>query len=224
MRMIWVALVVGFLVMGAVPHAWAKKNPSASCRSSIGKSVQKAVIAGLKIMGRCHTKRLKGASTGDCNSLANIDFDRAQAQALARMKIACKDGDPVVQNYHAATIAAGFPPYFEAIQGALEKTGTELLGLPLFQGDKQTVKPLQKCHGAVGAGQMLVVAGALKSAVKCQTRIDKSAQTFGPIDPSCLVGAGSAGGKASSKIGKGCGSLSGVVVGSCPTLPGCVVA
>jgi hypothetical protein len=126
--------------------------------------------------------------------------------------------DPVAANYNQPTVALGFPTYLDEIQKALEEGGAELLGAPLFTGDKQTIKPLQKCHGAVGLGQTLVVSGALKSAVKCQSKIDKKAQSFGPI-ASCLTGSGSAGSKAAAKIGKSWGSLSGETVGTRPALP-----
>src|SRR4029453_11299770 len=44
-----------------------------------------------------------------------------------------------------------------------------------------------------------------------------------PLDASCLVGSGGAGAKASGKVQKACGSLSGLDVGSCAGLPGCMV-
>jgi cysteine-rich repeat protein len=223
-RSIRAALALGLLTAVAhEPLALAAKNPSVRCRSSIGKGVLSAVTSGLKIMERCHKTRLKSGSSADCNSLAGTDFQRAKARAVARAKLACKDNDPVGANYNQGTVALGFETYLNAIQKALEEGGAELLGSTLFTGDKQTIKPLQKCHQAVGLGQTLVVGGALKSAVKCQSKIDKKATSFGPIDPSCLSGSGAAGGKASAKIGKSCGSLSGATVGSCPALPDCLL-
>jgi cysteine-rich repeat protein len=224
-RSIRVALALGLLaVVAHEPLAVAAKNPSVRCRSSIGKGVVSAVTSGLKIMGRCHKARLKSGSSANCNSLAGADFQRAKARAVARVKVACKENDPVGANYNQGTVSLGFPTYLDAIQKALEEGGAELLGSTLFTGDKQTIKPLQKCHGAVGLGQTLVVTGALKSAVKCQAKIDKKATSFGPIDQRCLTGSGSASGKASAKIGKSCGSLSGATVGSCPALPGCLLS
>src|SRR5262245_2953998 len=121
MRKITFMLVSGLLgaaaftvvVTGRAPEATAAKNPlkaSVRCRQVIGTALLQVTTAGLKAMDKCHAQRLKGRSAGDCNSLAsNGAYSRAQARALARMRIACKDGDPVLQNYGGASnITQGF--------------------------------------------------------------------------------------------------------------------
>ncbi len=212
---------------GLLSEATAAKNPakaSARCRKMIGKSTVKVVTQGLKTIERCHAQRLKRDGSGDCNSLQGDTFARAKTQALARLNLACKEGDPVAENYGTPIVSSGFDRVLAAIQRNLEESGTALSASPVFQGDAQTVKALKKCHGAVGKGRTSVVQGVVKGATKCQQKVDKGAQAFGPLDPSCLVGAGGTGGKASGKIGKACGSFSGVEVGSCAALPGCLVS
>jgi cysteine-rich repeat protein len=215
------------MVPGRFPRdAMAAKNPakaSVKCRKTIGQGVLKAVTAGLKTIQKCHVQRLKGRASGDCNSLAGAVFDRAEAQALARINAACKAGDPVADNYNAATVAGGFTPVLAAIQAALEESGAALQAPVVFEGDAASVKARRKCHGALGLGRTAVVQGVVKTALKCQQGRDKRATTFGPIDPSCLPGAGSAGGRASGLISRACGAFGGVEVGSCAALPGCLV-
>src|SRR5262245_8210181 len=217
------------VVTGSAPEATAAKNPlkaSVRCRQVIGTALLQVATAGLKAMDKCHALRLKGRSSGDCNSLsASSTYSRAKNRALARMRIACKDGDPVLQNYGGATnITQGFTRVFDVIQRQLEQSGSELLGAPTFSGDKKTVGKLRKCHGALGTGRTQVVQGILRSSFKCQQKIDKKAQSFGPIAGSCLAGAGGAGSKASKMISKACSAFAGSDVGSCDGLPGCLVS
>jgi cysteine-rich repeat protein len=213
---------------GTPPVATAARNPlkaSIRCRKAIGQSVLQAVTAGLKAIQRCHVQRLKGRPTGDCNSLSGAAFSQAKARAQARMNLACKEGDPVLANYGGALPSAAFQNrIFAVIQQELEESGAELQDSPTFtDGDKKSQKVRRKCHGMLGTGRTAVVQSVLKSATKCQQRIDKRAQSFGPIDASCLGGAGGAGSRASSRISRACGSFGGAEVGSCPSLPGCLM-
>ena len=217
---------VVMLAGGTPANVGAAKNPakaSVKCRKVIGQNVLKAVTTGLKAIQQCHARQLKNHQGGDCNALAGSAFDQAQTQAVARIQVACKDGDPVLANYAPASVSGGLPPVLDAIQAALEQSGKALQGLPGFDGDPE-VKVKTKCSSSVGTARTAVVKAALKAALKCQQGIDKSATLFGPLDTSCLAASGSAGGKASGKVQKACGSLSGLDVGSCAALPGCLVA
>jgi len=205
--------------------AVAAKNPakaSVKCRKAIAKNALKATTTGLKAIQKCHARQLKTNSGGDCNALAGGSFDQAQTAAVARIQVACKDGDPVLSNYTPPVVNTGLPPVFDLIQAALEQSGKSLQSLPGFQGDPD-VKTKTKCSSTVGTARTTVVTAAVKAAFKCQGNIDKSASTFGPLDASCTAGSGGAGGKASGKVSKACGSLSGLDVGSCAGLPGCIV-
>lgn len=226
----FVGAAVLVLLAGAPQDATAQRNPqkaSIRCRKVIGKSILQVVTAGLKTIQRCHVQRLNGRSTGDCNSLSGAQagaFSRAVARAGARMNVACKAGDPVLANYgNAPTAGAVVDRILPAIQRELEKSGAELQDSPTFDGDRKSVKARRKCHGMLGTGRTMVIQSVLKSATKCQQRIDKRAQSFGPIDPSCLGSAGGAGGRASGKITRACNSFAGGDVGSCASLPGCLV-
>lgn len=218
------------VLMGIPPEATAQRSQRESirCRKVVGQSILQAVTAGLKAIQRCHVARLKGRSTGDCNSLSGThaaSFSRAVARARARVNTACKEGDPVLANYgDAPTAGAAVDRIVPAIQRELEESGSELQGSPTFDGDRRSVKARRKCHGMLGTGRMMVVQGVLRSATKCQQRIDKRGDTFGPIDPSCLRPAGGAGAKAARKITKACNAFPGAEVGSCSDLPGCLVS
>jgi cysteine-rich repeat protein len=205
--------------------AAAAKNPakaSVKCRKAIAKNVLKATTTGLKAIQKCHARQLKTNAGGDCNALAGGAFDQAQAAAVARIGVACRDGDPVLKNYTPPVVNTGLPPVFDRIQAELEQSGKSLQSLPGFQGDPE-VKAKAKCSSTVGTARTAVVTAGLKAAFKCQGNVDKSASTFGPLDASCAAGSGGAGGKASGKVSKACGSLSGLDVGSCAGLPGCIV-
>src|SRR5262245_7334237 len=210
---------------GAAPDARGAKNPaeaSVKCRKAIGQHVLEAVGAGLKAIQTCHGRQLKSGQAGDCNKLAGSAFDLLQTQAVVRIGLACKDGDPVLANYTPPTVTGGLTPVLDAIQAALEESGAALQGLPGFQGDPQQ-KAKGKCSNAVGVGRTAIVKTALKGALKCQQGIDKTAQSFGPLDASCVAAAGGVGGKVTGKLAKACTGIGGIEVGSCAGLPGCLV-
>jgi cysteine-rich repeat protein len=220
-------VALGMLQGGMLREATAAKNPakaSVKCRKTIGQNVLKAVTAGLKTMQRCHVQRLKGRGGGDCNSLSGAVFERSRAQAVARINVACRDGDPVAANYNAASVAQGFPAVLDAIRAALEESAAALQAAVVFDGDAAVVKAKKKCHGVLGSGRTAVVQAVVKAAFKCQQAIDKRAQGFGPIAASCLLGSGGAGGRASGQISRACGAFGGLEVGSCAALPGCLVS
>jgi hypothetical protein len=135
---------------GAVDAAKASRK----CRKVIGQNVAKAVSVGLKTIQQCHKRQLKNGQPGNCNALG-ASFDQAQAQAIARIGVACKDGDPVLSNYVPPS-TGGLPPVFDAIQAALEQSGAALQALPGFPGDP-AAKAKGKCSNAVGAGRSGVV-------------------------------------------------------------------
>src|SRR5262245_25210118 len=128
----WLAaglVAVVALHRGEPLDAVAAPNPvkaSVKCRKTIGQNVLSTVTIGLKTIQKCHIQGLKGRQSGDCNSLAGDTFTRARENALARIKAACKDGDPVAQNYGAPTVGQGIGNVFTAIKASLENSGSEL--------------------------------------------------------------------------------------------------
>ena len=221
-RSLAVCMVVAMMVGGA-SVAGAKSSPSFKCRNVIAAGVRGMTKAGLTQIDQCHKARDKGGAQGDCNAIdaGNISsaFGRATIRAREIINAGCKAGDPVIANYPGNDIPVVLVP---AIERILERSAGELQGAPVFVGDKQAVKALVKCHGAIGKGRTQVVVSIVKAATKCQKKIDKKATSFGPISPQCVVGSNAAA-RASSKIAKACGSVSGVAVGSCSALPGCAI-
>src|SRR5262249_4864059 len=62
----------------------------------------------------------------------------------------------------------------------------------------------------------------IKNSTKCQATLDKTASTFGALDPSCVDPGAKSSAKAALKIPEACGSLTGGDVGACDPLPNCV--
>src|SRR5207247_854873 len=107
-----------------------------------------------------------------------------------------------------------FPKIDEAIGG----NSTLAIG----GADLDCDKPKVKCIEAIAKNRSKVVNAILKASTKCQAGLDKAATTFGPIDPSCIDGGGTAIAKAGPAITKACSGLSSADVGSCDPLPDCV--
>lgn len=222
----WGALGLMTVVMLGTP-AVAAPNPAKAqikCRGVIAKNVSALVKAGLNTIAACHKARNKGKADRDCNVLepGNVStaYGRAANRATAVINNACKPGNPVLDDYPGADVAGSV---FPAVTRLLERDAQDLQGLPSFTGDKAEVKSKSKCHKAIGAGESSVILGIVKTSTKCQKGRDKSATEFGAIASDCIAGAGSAGSRASGQISGACGSLSGLEVGSCASLPSCVL-
>jgi cysteine-rich repeat protein len=218
-----VMCLVMMAALGGRSMAAQPSKASFKCRNAIAAGVRGMTAAGLKQIDQCHKARDKGGAQGDCNAVdagnVSTGFGRSAIRAREIINARCKPGDPVIANYPGNDIPVVLVP---AVERILERSAGELQGAPVFVGDKSAVKALVKCHGAIGKGRTQVVISIVKAATKCQKKIDKKATEFGPIAPQCVNGS-SAASRASSKIAKACGSVSGVAVGSCGALPGCVI-
>jgi cysteine-rich repeat protein len=217
------AVVLGS-VAGAPSEAFAAKKDKAAlkCRTGIGKAVVAVAKSAFGAINRCHAQRLGGRGSGDCNSLEAGAFIQARTRALARLNLACRSDKTVVGNYNgAASVGVAFDQsIFPAIRRELERTAGALQTAPSVRGD---AKALRKCHGSLGTGWGGVVVGTLQATFKCQQQRDKRATSFGPLDPGCVRGAGKSAKVATKTIGQACRAFSGLEVGSCAGLPGCLV-
>lgn len=221
-RVLVALLALGSLGGRETPAA-AATRAELKCRNAIVGNVTGIVKGGLKTIATCHKARNRGGAQGDCNALdrniTGTPFSQAVNRAEALVANACRGAGSVLQNYPERDVTGSV---FPAVERLLEQAGGDLQGAPNFVGAPD-VKARSKCHNAIGAGEKAVVLEALKSSTKCQKRLDRRAQTLGPIAPQCILGAPRASGKATSKMSRACGSLSGLEVGSCASLPGCVV-
>jgi cysteine-rich repeat protein len=218
------AAIVGVLGVTHAPWpALAKKGgdpskASRKCRSAIGTWGYNATSAGLTSLDVCHKQRDAGHFNGDCNVIGQKPpLSTAIARGTAVVSHACSPSDPVAQNYTDGKVS---DTIFPGIEQVLEGSGKDLQGEPSIVGSKSNVK----CHAAVGKARSGIVREVVKRSVACQHKADKKATQFGPIVPACIATPGSSVTKARKLIGKACGGVTGVEVGSCNGLPDCLIA
>jgi|GEM_PF-1550869 len=220
-RGLLLALALGWAFAVPVSAAPDPLKGSRRCRGAIARAGTVLVQAGSSAIDQCHrTRNVRGGSE-DCNRLqGSATFSRAAAQASAAIGRACSSDDPVRGNY-----AGNDPTRFlvDNLRGALEESGQALQGAPSFTGDKTRVKSLRRCHAAIGQAKTTIIVAAVRAAVACQRKLDKRAQTFGALDPSCIPDTSGVAAKAAVKLGKKCSGVSGIEVGTCAQLPACVV-
>jgi cysteine-rich repeat protein len=192
---------------------------SRKCRGAIAKSVLQLAGGGLANITKCHQARDKGKVDKDCNVLEEFNVSTPYGRLVNRLTAvvgnACGADDPVLDNFPDRDVPAIL---FPAVSRLLEESGEDVQGLPSFVGDRGTIKRLSRCHQAIGLDRNRMVTAIIKRSIKCQKGRDKRATEFGPIAPDC-VGAGLG---TSQKLAKACGSINGLDVGSCASLPGCV--
>src|SRR5262249_58590964 len=85
-------------------------------------------------------------------------------------------------------------------------------------------KTKTKCVETIGKLRTAIFKEIIKNSTSCQANLDKTASTFGALDPSCVdpVGGAKSVAKAALKIPQACGSLTSGDIGSCDPLPTCV--
>lgn len=216
-------IAVAVAAVGA-RDARAAKSPSLKCRAAVAQGVDGIIKSGLKALDSCHKQRDKGRSSADCNALAaNANVVRALARARSKVDALCRAGDPVLQNYPSATTDGVKNVLFPAVVARLEQSGRDIQGAPTFEGDKATVKRLARCHGAIGKARSAIVGEIFKASSGCQKRLDKGASQFSAIAPECIASPGGKSGKAVGKVSGLCSGIEGATVGSCASIPDCIV-
>jgi cysteine-rich repeat protein len=214
-------LVCGVLLVGA-GTASADVKASRRCRATIGKEFGRAVAKGLGSVDACHKAQQKAGEPGGlCNVLGSDLFDSrgryaaAKDRAEAKIEQRCLTGDAVLENYTGGEVADAVLPILD---GTIAGNSVLVQGNTNVSGDTRRTK----CLRAVSRERTKQVKAIVAKAVTCQRRNDKNADTFGPIDDSCLAAAtASPTAAAVKKLNRACGGLVGL--GTCGPLPGCVV-
>jgi cysteine-rich repeat protein len=207
-------------------HSRAAANPAKAarkCRGVLGTAVKQVTQAGLARLDACHAQRDKGKSQADCNAAlgTDVNYSRSQVRANGMVGAACPPGNPALVNYPGGDAAGTVLP---EVTELLKESGTDVQGLPAILQDTAQRKAHAKCHQAIGKARSAVVKEILGRSTACQKRIDKKATTFGGLDPQCRIASASSTGRAASGITRKCAALSGLDVGSCASLPDCVIA
>jgi cysteine-rich repeat protein len=219
-----VAMVValGASALALARPAGADVKASIACRSAIAKGLSGIPNVGFKLNDKCHKGQNKvGSDTAACNDVTNSLFDPTGKYAKAKTKSSglvskkCLPGDPVVNNYAGMNPETAVEP---VIDGAVGGNSTAVVGSANLGGDKAKIK----CSEAIGKARTGILKEIVKNSTKCQGNLDKSATTFGPLDPSCVDPGAKSVAKAATKIPASCPSLTGADVGSCDPLPDCV--
>jgi hypothetical protein len=82
-----------------------------------------------------------------------------------------------------------------------------------------------KCRAAIERGERKVGSAVFRDAVRCQARRGRAATNrVDGLAAECVGNPGNAGNEASARIARACIGLTGMDVGTCDPLPGCVVA
>jgi cysteine-rich repeat protein len=203
---------------GANPVKAARK-----CRGVLGTAVKQVTQTGLARLDACHAQRDKAKKDTDCNAALASDaaYSRSQVRAKGLVGAACQPGNPVLANYPGGDAAGTVLP---EVTELLKESGADVQGLPAILADTAGRKTHAKCHQAIGKARSAIVKEVVNRSIGCQKRLDKKATTFGGLDPQCRVASASSAGRAAAAISGKCAGLAGVDVGSCASLPDCVVA
>ena len=204
----------------------AAANPAKAarkCRGTLGTAVKQVTLSGVARLDACHAQRDKAKSQTDCNAALAGDagYSRSQVRANGMVSAACPPGNPALVNYPGGDAAGTVLP---EVTRLLMESGAEVQGLPVILSDTAGRKTHAKCHQAIGKGRSAIVKEIVGRSIACQKRLDKKATTFGGLDPQCRVASASSAGRAAAGIAAKCSGLTGADVGSCSSLPDCVIA
>jgi len=208
---------------GLAAPARADTKASVACRGAIAKGLPRVANTGYKLSNACHKAKDKAAAaSGDCNDVTTAAFDpggkypAAQSKASTGIGAKCTAGDPVLDNYDGDDVTGAAFPDIDATVGG---NSLLVLGNQNLMGDKAKIKCLETIAKARGK----IVKEILKNSTKCQRDKDKTATTFGPIDPSCVDDGTTWSMKAMAAIPAPCNGLSSGDVGTCSPLPSCAI-
>ena len=205
-----VALLVGSLVLGGGAVQAADKA-ALKCRKALAKKGVAITKGALQALDACHGKRDAGRSSSDCNTV------NPSSGALAQIVRKSCGGAPAI-----VALFAGNDPataITAAVKEAVEESGRTVQGSPSLAGDKAKAK----CHKTIGLWRSKITLAVAQAGTRCQNARDKNAPVLGEMAAECAVGAGAVGSKAPGKISGACAGIAGGDVGSCASLPGCVV-
>lgn len=212
--------------IGLSAPAMADTVASRACRSTIAKSATKLSATALKFIDACHKAQDKlPAATAACNAITpgvapfdpKIKYQAGNDKLAAGIDKKCLVADPVLINYPTGDFDTDV---FPVLEGQAAGNTIITVGGANQGGDKAKVK----CIQTIAKARTGVFAEILKESTKCQAVLDKTAVSFGALDPSCVRTAVKSGPKGNASVQKACvdeGLISGDV-GACAPLPTCV--
>jgi hypothetical protein len=216
------AVALGASALALAGPAGADTKASIACRGAIAEGLSGIPNSGFELNDKCHKTQDKvSAATGACNDVSNSLFDPTGKYAKAKTKSGdliskkCLPGDPVLSNYDGMNPETAVEP---VIDDAVGGNSALVVGNKNLNGDKASTK----CVETIGKARTAIFKEIVKNSTKCQGNLDKTASTFGALDPSCVDPGAKSVAKAGLKIPEACGSLMGADVGSCDPLPTCV--
>ena len=219
-----VAVAIVTSAVALAGPAWADVKASIACRGAIAKGLSGVASTGFKTSDACHKAADKAVMGGGaCNNTANPAFDTGGKYAQAKTKSAatisgkCVAGDPVLANYDGQNPESTVTTFIDEVVGG-DSFG--IVGIKDLGGAKAKIKCLQ----TIGKSRTGIIKEILKTSTNCQAGKDKTATTFGSLDPACVGTPVKSGPKATTQISGACTGLTAADVGSCDPLPTCVVS
>jgi hypothetical protein len=159
-------------------------------------------------------------ATGPCDVPGSASFDTGGKYAGAKTKGSasisgkCASGDPVLGNYDGNDPATAIYGDVDSTIGSNQLTSAGNINL---SGQSSQIK----CVEAIVKAEEGIVKEIVSGGVKCQKGKDKTASSFGPLDPSCLLTGTKSVPKAGADINKACTGINPSDIGTCSPLPDC---
>jgi len=234
MRRAWlvaVAIATAFVFHGG--RALSSRRADLRCRGVIAANFRMVVREGLSALDVCHAKRDAGRLHADCNKLFSLSptppafaslltrFSIETARAAGIIRANCSVGG-ILANYPNTTTAADVPNVVgTAIRKQIEQSGAAVEGAPDLAGQG---KARRRCHAAIGRTRTAIVLDTIHGAVRCERALDPSIGELGAIATDCLGHTTRVTSRARARLVRACAGIAGPEVGSCASLPDCVVA
>lgn len=232
-RVRFIAVVLATAIVFYGGRAISSRHADLRCRGAVATNFRMVVREGFRALDACHARRDAGHLHGDCNQLFSLvpsppafaslltGFRIEAARASGIISVNCSDAG-LVANY-PNTIASGDISNVVgmAILKEIELSGAGLQGAPDLAGQ---AKARPRCHAAIGRARTAIVLDTIRSASRCERRLDRSLGEFGAIAADCLGRTTRVTSRARARLARVCAGIAGQEVGSCGPLPDCVVA
>jgi len=234
MRRAWfvaVALATALVFHGR--PALSGRRADLRCRGAIASNFRVVVRFGLRALDACHARRDAGHIHADCNQLFSLTptppafasllrlFGIESARAAGIIRASCGAG-PILTNYPNTITAADIPNVVGmAIRSQIEQSGAAVQGTPDLAGQSRAAR---RCHAAIGRARTAIALDTIRAAVHCERGLDPSIGELGAIAADCLGRTSGVTSRARARVVRSCAGMAGPEVGSCASLPDCVVA
>ena len=226
-----VALATAIVFHGG--RAASSRRADLRCRGVIAANFRMVVREGLRALDACHAKRDVGHLHADCNQLFSLSptppafssllgsFQIETARATGIVRANCSHG-VILTNYPNTTSAGDIANVVGmAIRKQIELSGAAVQGAPDLAGK---AKALRRCHATIGRARTAIALDTIHGAVRCERARDPSLGELGAIAADCLGRTAPGTSRARARLVRACAGIAGPEVGSCASLPDCVVA